>query len=208
MKKLITIAFALTCWTTVMAQEAFERMFSFSWDINTPMSNRDYIDKTSLKGFHLSYREKISDHLYMGGDFNTAIYDSYTPRQTHLIESGAVTTDMHKYVTTYGLTLSGDYYFTPEKRLSPFVGIGAGANFNLYNLYYNIYSSGDTGWGFLAHSQAGAILKMGANRNWGIVGAVHYDYSTSVSKSFAYANFTNLGFRVGVVLGMGLSSPY
>jgi hypothetical protein len=206
MKRLAAIAFALTSWTTMMAQESFDRMFSFSWDINTPMSNREYIDKTSLKGFHLGYREKISDHFYMGGDFNTAIYDGYTPRKTYVMESSAITTDFYKYVTTYGLTLSGDYFFSPEKRVSPFIGLGAGANYNLYRLYYNIYSSDDSGWGFLAHSQAGAILKMGTSRNWGIVGAVHYDYSTSVSKSFAYTNFTNLGFRIGVVFGM--STPY
>lgn len=194
--------------TGAMAQNAFDKFISFSWDVNKPLSNTNYIKKYSVKGFQVGYREKIGDHFYIGGDFSNATYDDYAPRQTYYIDGGAVTTDFYKYVVAYGVTLSGDYFFTPEKRLSPFAGFGVGSNYNSYKLYYNIYSSSDSGWGFLMRPQAGAILKIGKEMSWGVIAAVHYDYSTAMTKDFAYTNFANIGLRVGIVLGMGTGSPF
>ncbi len=208
MRRLMMIILIACAATGVMAQEVFDKFLSFSWDVNMPLSNTNFIKKSSVKGFQAGYREKIGDHFYVGGDFSNATYDDHAPRQTYYIDGGAITTDFYKYVVTYCATLNGDYYFTPEKRLSPFAGLGIGASYNSYTLYYNIYSSSGNGWGFLARPQAGAILKMGKEMSWGVIAAVHYDYSTTMSKDFAYTDFTNLGLRVGIVLGLGLGSPF
>jgi len=208
MRKLMMLILMACTATGVMAQEVFDKFLTFSWDVNIPLANTNFIKKSSVKGFQVGYREKIGDHFFVGGDFSNATYDGYSPRQTYYVDGGAITTDFYKYVVTYGATVSGDYYFTPERRLSPFAGLGIGADYNSYKLYYNIYSSSGSGWGFLARPQAGAILKIGKEMSWGVIAAVHYDYSTAMNKDFAYTNFTNLGLRVGIVLGLGLGSPF
>ena len=53
--------------TDVMAQEVFDKFLSFSWDVNIPLSNTNFIKKSSVKGFQVGYREKIGDHFYVGG---------------------------------------------------------------------------------------------------------------------------------------------
>jgi outer membrane protein W len=154
----------------------------------------------AVKGFQFGYHEKINDHFYMGVDFNNMIYSEHTPRQTYYSTTGDLTTDFYKYVVSYGGVLAGEYYFSPDKRLVPFVGLGVGANYNSYSLYYNIYSSKDDGWGVLVRPQAGVIFKLGQKQSWGIIAAVHYDYSTAKSTYFNYSNFNSLGLRVGIVV--------
>ena len=188
--------------------KVFDRHLSFSWDINSPLSNTNFIKNTSVKGVMVSYRQRINNHLFLGIDLNNVTYHDYSPRQTYFLDGGAVTTSFYKYVVAYDVTLGGDYYFSPEKRLSPFAGLGVGANYNSYKLYYNIYSSEASGWGVLVRPQAGAILKIGEEMSWGVLAAIHYDYSTAASKDFAYTNFTNIGFRVGIVIGVGSGSPF
>ncbi len=181
------------------AQAPFERYFTVSWDIQAPLSNTNFIKDVSVKGFQVGYHEKINDHFYMGVDFNTMIYSQYTPPTTYYSASGDITTDFYKYAVTYGAALSGEYYFSPEKRIVPFAGLGVGANYNNYSLYYNIYASKDNGWGALIRPQAGAIFKLGQKQSWGIIAAVHYDYSTAKSSYFNYQNFASIGLRIGFV---------
>ena len=47
---------------------------------------------------------------------------------------------------------SGQYYFPlgEAERFFPYVGLGLGANYNDYVVYYNIYSDRDKAFGFLA----------------------------------------------------------
>jgi hypothetical protein len=206
MKKLIIAFVGIVVMTEVNAQFVettppltYNRYFSVSYDVNAPLSNTDFAGKVSGRGVQLGYREKINDHFYAGLQLSSATYNDYAPRQTYYSETSAFTTDLYKYVYSYGVTVNGDYYFSPDKRLSPFVGLGIGANYNSYKMFYNIYSSTDSGWGVLVRPEIGALLKLGSRQSWGIVGAVHFDYASTKSDKFDYPNFTNIGLRLGVV---------
>ncbi len=182
---------------SINAQDQFERYLAVSWDVQAPLSNTNYIKGVSMGGFQIGYRERINDHFYMGFDYNTMIFTQHDPRQTYYSSSGDLTTDFYKNAVVYAGTLSGEYQFSPGKRIVPFVGFGLGANYNTYALYYNIYASKDNGWGAMLRPQAGAIIKLGQKQSWGIIAAVHYDYSTAKSVYFNYQNFTTIGLRVG-----------
>jgi hypothetical protein len=186
----------------------YDRSISFSWDANLPMTNKDFISKASAKGVRIGYRERINDRFYMGIDVNYAGYSDYTPRQTYYSPSGALTTDFFKYATSYGAVMSGDYLFRPDRKVMPFVGLGIGASYSSFNVYYNLYSETDSGWGFLMRPEAGAIVKFGQRGFWGLITSVHFDYSTVKSDTFAYKNFTSLGLRTGLIFWLGHGSPF
>src|SRR5689334_2996599 len=126
MKKLLIFAILWIGSLNAVAQ-TYDRFFSVSYDVNQPLSNTDFIGNTSGKGFKLGYREIINEHFLIGVDFNSATFNDYAPRQTYVSETGAFTSDFYRYAYTYGLTLSGDYIFFPDKRFQPFAGLGVGA---------------------------------------------------------------------------------
>ena len=182
-----------------VSAQFYDKMFFVGWNVNTPLVNKEFVSKGSTHGARLGYRAMIREQIALGIDITWATYDGYTPRQTYYSANGALTTDFVNYANNYGAMLTGDYYFFKEKKVMPYVGLGAGLAYNGYKAYYNVYSSGDNVFGFMTRPQAGVWIKAGERRNWGINAGVHYDFSTAKSKDFGYKNFMNFGFELGVV---------
>jgi hypothetical protein len=211
MKKYFFIGLILVISTVGQAQDLgflYDRSISFSWDVNLPLTNTGFINDVSIKGFRIGYRERITDRFYMGIDVNYAGYSDYAPRQTHYYDGGALTTDYYKYATVYGAMMTSEYLFRVERKVMPFLALGLGASHQSYSVYYNLYSQNDSGWGFLVRPEAGAIVKFGSRGVWGLISSVHFDYSSNKSDAFAYKNFTNLGFRTGLIFWLGSGSPF
>jgi len=194
----------LTLLFSAFMAEAQENYFYLNVDVNTPLSNKQYIDNTSARGLKAGYRLFFGRNrrLSAGVDFNWAQYDEYKPKETFENESGAITTDYFNYIYQYGLTASSQYYFPlgEKNRFFPYVGLGVGANHNEYRTYYNIYSDSDNAFGFLARPEAGILVRFGDRRKLGAMAAVHYDYSTNSSDDFDYSNFSAVGFQFGIMI--------
>ncbi len=185
-------------WAT--AQDNF---FYLSWNYQVPLSNTDWLDASSARGGKIGYRFFVlEDRLTMGVDLSWITFNQYQPTQTFQQDNGAITTDYFKFIYNYGATLSAQYYFpvSDRKILFPYAGLGLGANYNDFTLYYNIYSDSYTSWGFLARPEAGIVVRFGAYRSLGAIAAVHYDYSTNKNENFDYSSFNTVGFKLGVVL--------
>jgi hypothetical protein len=198
MRRVVVLLLFLIAYGSASAQY-YDKMFFVGWNVNSPLVNKDFASRTSTHGARLGYREMIREQIAIGVDLTWATYDGYTPRQTYYNPTGAVTTDFVNYANNYGAMLTGDYYFFKEKKVMPYVGLGAGVAYNSYKLYYNVYSGGHNVFGFMTRPQAGVWIKAGERRNWGINAGVHYDFSTARSKEVGYNNFMNLGFEIGVV---------
>jgi hypothetical protein len=198
MKRLATVIFFLIACGSASAQ-FYDKMFFVGWNVNTPLVNKEFAGKSSTRGARLGYRELISEKFAFGVDLTWATYDDYVPRQTYYTQNSAMTTDFVHYANNYGVMLAGDYYFFTERKLMPYVGLGAGLAYNSYNSYYNVYQTRDNAFGFLARPQAGVWIKFSERRNWAINAGVHLDFSTAKSKDFGYNNFMNAGFELGLV---------
>jgi hypothetical protein len=202
MKRISLLFCLMVLASQAMAQDEFDNLISLSWDSNTPLSNKDFVGSTSYRGLRVGYRKRINDHFFVGLDFNNATYNDYKPRQTYYTDAGAYTTDFFRYIYSYGVTVSGDYYFNTEKKLVPFAGLGVGALFNNYKEFYNIYAISDSNWGLLFRPELGVLYKLTRDGKMGVTGAVHFDISTSKSSEFNYANFNTAGFRLGIFIAL------
>jgi hypothetical protein len=198
MKKILAITLFMLPLITASAQESY---FYFNLDINTPMSNRDWISSTSGNGARVGYRKFINDKFSAGVDIGWASYNQYFPSESFVNGTTTTTTDYFNYVTNYTFAASGQYNFKirPEW-LIPYAGIGLGAANNQYTRYYNIYTDEDQSWGFLARPEAGVLIRFSQRRSIGGMVAVHYDFSTAKSEAFNYTSFSNLGVQVGLML--------
>jgi hypothetical protein len=178
----------------------YEKIFLVSLDINRPVSNTDLIDGFTSRGVKVGYRQLLNEHFLAGADLNGSSYNGYEPRQTYRTSGGALTTDFYNYAYVYGLTLSGDYLFSPDKKLQPYVGFGMGASYINYTVYYNVFSDQQNKWGVLLRPEAGLLFRFGKYSSWGVQGGLHFDFSTARSKDYGYDNFSNVGVQIGLVL--------
>jgi hypothetical protein len=187
--------------TSSFAQDNY---FYFSWDINVPLANKDWIAKTSPRGAKVGYRHFIGDNrkFSAGVDVNWAYFQEYKPTQTFQNPGGAITTDYFNEIFDMGITASGQYYFEVGDRehLFPYAGLGLGASRNDYSVYYNIYEDQESNYGFLARPEVGVLLRISPRRKIGLMAAVHYDFSTAKSDEYDYSIFSTLGFQLGIMV--------
>ena len=200
LKKYLLFILLSSSATVVAAQDNF---FYLAWNYQMPLSNTDWLDASSPSGGKIGYRFFVlEDRLTMGVDLNWITFDQYEPTQTFQQENGAITTDYFKFIYNYGAVVSAQYYFpvNDSKVFFPYAGLGLGANYNDFTLYYNIYSDSYTSWGFLARPEAGVLVRFGPYRSLGAIAGVHFDYSTNKNENFDYPGFNTVGFKLGIVL--------
>ncbi|GAB1444833.1 MAG: hypothetical protein KF860_13110 [Cyclobacteriaceae bacterium] len=183
-----------------MHAQYFDKTYSVALDINVPVTNIDYVNKVSARGFKLGYREMINEKLFGGVDFTNSTYTRYIPRQTYTNSTNATTTDLFNYAYSYGLTLSFDYFFKTEQKFMPYAGLGVGASFMNYRQFFNAYSNQDENWGVLVRPQGGFLYKLKEDSRWAFLAGIHYDYSSAKSKDFGLDAFNNIGVQVGVIM--------
>jgi len=198
----ITIAiFFMFCCAGLQAQDNY---FYVNWDVNAPLTNKEWIGSTSTRGAKLGFRTFIGAErkFSVGVDINWSYLQEYKPTETFQQSAGAITTDYFNDIFYFGTTASGQYYFPVGNRehFFPYAGIGLGAGRNTYSVSYNIYKDEESSWGFLARPEAGIVVRIGTRRKLGLMAAVHYDYLTSKSESYDYSNFSTAGFQLGIML--------
>jgi outer membrane protein W len=180
---------------------AQEKYFYVNWDVNKPLTNTNWVSDVSTRGIKAGYRVFINERFSAGLDIGATTFDQYQPKTTIESPGGAITTDYFKYIYSYSAVASGQYYFKAkdETRLLPYAGLGLGANYNEYTLYYNIYTDKNSGWGFLARPEAGLLFRISERRSLGLMAAIHYDYSTNKAPMFNYSGFSAIGFQIGII---------
>ena len=179
-----------------------QKYFYFAWDVNKPLSNTSWLSTTSSRGFRVGYREFINEKFSAGLDISSGTFEQYNPTETRRTGNGAITTDYFKYVYSYTAVISGQYNFhlNDDQTFFPYAGLGVGANHNEYMVYYNIYNDAERNWGFLVRPEAGMLVKIGKRGSFGVLGAIHYDYSTNKSEKFNYNRFSAMGFQLGIMM--------
>lgn len=127
----------------------FDNFFYLLWDNNMPMSNKIFISKPSSLGLKAGFRKRLNhvDNLWVGGEFGWAVYNQYQPLQTYQYSGSAISTDLYNYSYNYNLTANLDYFFfSMDKQIVPYAGVGVGAAATKFTQYYNIYSGSTTAW--------------------------------------------------------------
>jgi len=201
MIKIKLLVVFVVCSIAAHAQESY---FYFNWDVNVPLTNKEWLDNTSTRGAKLGFRKFIgADRKFSAGvDVNWSYFQEYKPTETFESPGGAITTDYFNDIFMMGLTASGQYYFPVGNRehFFPYAGLGLGASRNNYSVSYNIYKDEENSWGFLARPEAGILVRIGTRRRLGAMAAVHYDYTTAKSTNYDYSSFSTVGFQLGIML--------
>jgi len=197
-KIIFIICVALISCTVTNAQWA-HNLFGISWEIGIPVSNNDFLKKTSMEGGKIEYRHKIKENLTVGGFLNWRSYYEYFPTATYENpeKTQAVTTDMYRYIYNLPMGANVHYYFKAGDMFKPFAGLGIGAQYSEQSMYYNIFLAEDKNWGFLLRPELGTIIKF--QEQWGALIGATYSWSTNKNDRLGIKSLGDVNFQIGLV---------
>lgn len=171
--------------------------FVIAWEVAFP--SNDFIKETSFAGGKIGYQRMIKPNLSVGlaGSWNS--FSEYVPKATYQKPdgTGAITTDIVKEVYSVPLTLDIHYYLKSHGAITPYVGVGLGGQYSEQTDYFNIYSIGENGWGFVARPEIG--LQYSFNNRTGLLLSGTYNYATVKSDLFNTDHLSHFILSLGFV---------
>jgi hypothetical protein len=167
-----------------------------TWEFGLPVGN-NFVTNFSALGFHMGFARFIKDDLAIGIESGWNNYYQYAPKKTYQFTDGAATTDLYKYIYTLPITLTVTHFFKAGDLLTPYVRLGLGAQYSEQNLYYNVYESTNTNWGFIAIPEIGTHIHFDKHSPWSMDLGVRYKYSTNSAPDLGVSNVQTLNFSVG-----------
>jgi hypothetical protein len=197
MRKYLTLMFVVLGFSA--SAQIYSNAFHLGWTTLKPLSDKEFIDKTSNAGMRLGYTKFVNERFGYGIEGSYATLSDYIPLQTYTYPGGAYTTDFHPYLYYFTIMANAQYYITQGRFLIPYVSVGAGVAFTQYRLFYNAFADEDSQASFAFRPEVGTIFRFTEYARWGIKIAGSYDYTAGKNDYFKLDNFTALGLQVGVV---------
>lgn len=199
MYRLLSILFIAIGAISASAQQ-YESAFHISQNTTVPLSDKDFISKTSSSGIRVGFSKFLGERFGFGIEGGYSILKDYVPLQTYESPGSSITTDIYNYMYYFTIMASGQYYFVQGERFIPYASLGMGFAATEYKIFYNVYSEADKPKAFVIRPEIGTLFRLKEYSSWGLKAALSFDYATNKSEYFDTDNFAALNFQIGVVL--------
>jgi hypothetical protein len=197
MKNIIIILSAILSGTICSAQSKGSSEFHANWEFGFPVGN-SFVTSFSALGADIGYSRFIHDQTSVGIELGWNNYYQYAPRKTYVFSDGAATTDLYKYIYTLPIVLNVTHYMTAGDHFTPFVKLGMGAQYSEQNLYYNVYETTNTNWGFVVIPEIGTLIHFSKGNPWAMTTSIRYGYSTNAAKELGINSVQAINFCIGI----------
>jgi len=160
-----------------------------------------FITKTSWVGGRFDYRRMLTPNVSIGIGTSWNSFDEYVPKTTYQKPNGegAITADIVKEVYTVPITAAVHYYFNAGNKVSPYVGLGLGAQYSDQTVYMNVFALDEYNWGFVARPEVGIIVPF--TGNGGLYFSAAYNYATNKNDAFSIDHLQHIALTLGVTFG-------
>jgi hypothetical protein len=181
--------------STLMGQGFFD----LTYNVAFPMGNtRDFISKTSWRGFSLEGGVYLTKHIAVGANFTwNGFYETF-PYQTYSSGTISITGNMWRYTNSYPLMATAKYFFLPDKKFQVYGGIGIGTIYVNKQTDLGVFTASKQSWLFGFYPEVGGTYWF--NNQTGILFNTRYAISTT---SQDVPGQSYLGLNLGIIWKLG-----
>lgn len=154
-KWIITCLAVIGFMNTSLAQQTSR--ISLQYTLGLPAASlKDYVGKTSLRGFEFGYRYLLTPNLGLGFDAGMSTFYE-NERGTFRDGTSALTGVQYRYANSFPILASFSYYLKPDQTLNPYVNIGVGTLYTRQTTDIGQYRSEAEAWQFNLKPEVGLI---------------------------------------------------
>lgn len=159
MKKISILIITLTIVAgSVKAQQ--QNLTTLFYSMSLGVGNtHEFISKYNWRGFGVDYRHMTSDKLGIGlnAGWNT-LYEE-EPYGTYTFETVSASGYQFRYMNSFPVIASADYFLRPGEKANPYIGGGLGVQYIIQTVDFGIYRFESDGWPFTINPEVGVLIK-------------------------------------------------
>lgn len=166
-----------------------DHMFGITYNMSIPDGKfRDFIEKTSFRGFSFDYESFVMDNFSLGLNAGYAIYDEVKGKETvdfnlSATAGSSVTAKVWKYTHVVPIELKSRYYYSPDINswVHLFGGVGVGTSYVNQELWVGLQEIREDYWRFSVSPEAG--FDISTNSSFNIQLSTMYQYNLNGHRS-------------------------
>ena len=170
---------------------------NLSYDMSIPLGNtRDFIQKTSFRGFSFSAGRFVTDDLDINLRFSWHTFYEEMPSDSYTEDGLTITGKQFRYINSFPITAGARYHFNSGGEFSPYVGAGIGAYSQNVRTDMGIYYAETKKWRFGFYPEVGLFWNF--SYGTGLYVNARYDNSLKAGdvEGQSYLTFS-VGFKFG-----------
>jgi outer membrane protein len=137
-------------------------MTTVSYSVGFPISDlHTYISKTSWRGVGLEYQYLVKPNIGVGFSAAWNVFTQAKDYDTYTVKNASLTGKQWRYSNNVPMLVTGSYYFLPEGKVNPYVGLGVGVMYSKRNTDMSLYTISQDSWNFTLQPYAGVLIKGG-----------------------------------------------
>lgn len=200
LKLYIVLAVGLLATIAVQAQDNRLKL-NVNYNVGIPSGSfQDYVGNTSYRGWTGNVTYDLNNHIAIGlGAGYQDFYEKHPRTMYKLSDGGDISAVVSYSIQTIPALAMVRYNITPGSSVQPYIGVGAGGNFVMFNQYLGEFNNSQSKVKFAARPEAGVFIPF---RKAGQTGVnINGVYNYMPFNEYGIDNLSNWG------VGVGLSFP-
>src|SRR6478609_11130341 len=159
MKKVTLTIASVFCFCFVNIMHA-QNSFTIAYSVGIPTGDLgDFIGNTSFRGATMDFQSLVKPNVGVGLSIGMNTFYAEKDYATYSVDNIAISGKQWRYSNHIPILLTGDYYFKPENKTNPYVGMGIGAMYSRRNTDMYVYTIEEKAWNFTLQPAIGVALK-------------------------------------------------
>jgi outer membrane protein W len=172
-----------------------QSVWNLTYDMSLPMgATKDFVSKTSYRGFGIDGRQFINDNITLGGSWSWNVFYEKSEPKLESYSGVDIYGVKYSYSNVMPFLFTSHYYFGEDGGVRPFIGTGIGTNWK--EDYFEkgaLISDYDNGWQFTLAPEVGIYVPVGFSSLIFVNAKYTYGFETGNVNATSYLN-VGVGF--------------
>src|SRR5436189_2851067 len=138
MKKVILTLASLFCFANVLHAQ---NSFTISYSVGIPTKDlSNFIGNTSFRGAIIDFQSLVKPNVGVGISVGMNTFYSERDHGTYSVDNVAISGKQWRYSNHIPILFNTNYYFKPDQKSNPYLGLGLGMMYSRRNTDMYIYT--------------------------------------------------------------------
>jgi outer membrane protein W len=198
MKKIILTFGSFFCFCFINILHA-QNSFTIAYSVGIPTKDlSSFIGNTSFRGAIIDFQSFVKPNISVGISIGMNTFYAEKDYATYSVDNIAISGKQWRYSNHVPILLNANYYFKPDQKSNPFLGIGLGAMYSRRNTDMYIYTIEEQAWNFTIQPAVGVLIKRDKSSSLNISARYNFGLQSGneLKEDQSYLSL-NLGFTFG-----------